>query len=293
MNLFEKFLASLDGQMPLPEAYGWFHLMSWGIVILLTAFLCTLALKNKKEGKSNDKFIRGVMLTYAILGIILEIYKQLNFSFNSSTGEWSYQWYAFPFQFCSTPMYVALIAGCLKKCEFQKYLYAYLGTFALFAGLCVMFYPGDVFTRTIGINIQTMVCHGGMVVMGIFLLVSGAVDFKWKSFLKAMAIFSVLVVIALIMNIIFHSTGNTATFNMFYISPYLPCTLPILNIIYDKVPYVIFLVIYFIGFSLAGCLIFSIAMAINGFIKSQHEKKNSFDDKHVMDIIFKNLKNLD
>ena len=261
-------------------------------MILLTAFLCTLALKNKKEGKSNDKFIRGVVLTYAILGIILEIYKQLNFSFNSSTGEWSYQWYAFPFQFCSTPMYVALIAGCLKKCEFQKYLYAYLGTFALFAGLCVMIMPGDVFIETIGINIQTMVCHGGMVVMGIFLLVSGAIDFKWKSILKAMAVFSVLVVIALIMNIIFHSTGNTATFNMFYISPYLPCTLPILNIIYDQVPYVVFLLIYFIGFSLAGCLVFSVAMGINKLIKSQHEKEDSFDDKHVMEIIFKNLKKI-
>lgn len=293
MNAFEKFLKILDGKMVEPLAYGWFHLMCWGIVILLTAFLCTLALKNKKEGKSNDNFIRGVVLTYAILGIILEVYKQLNFSFNSTTGEWHYQWYAFPFQFCSTPMYVALIAGCLKKCEFQKYLYAYLGTFALFAGLCVMFYPGDVFTRTIGINIQTMVCHGGMVVMGIFLLISGGVDLKWKSILKAMAVFSGLVVIALIMNVIFNSTGNTATFNMFYISPYLPCTLPILNLIYEKVPYVVFLLIYFIGFSLAGCLVFSVAMAIKSFCRSWHEKKNSFDDKHVMDIIFKNLKDLD
>ena len=293
MNAFEKFLKILDGKMVEPLAYGWFHLMCWGIVILLTAFLCTFALKNRKEGKINDNFIRGVVLTYAILGIILEVYKQLNFSFNSTTGEWHYQWYAFPFQFCSTPMYVALIAGCLKKCEFQKYLYAYLGTFALFAGLCVMFYPGDVFTRTIGINIQTMVCHGGMVVMGIFLLISGGVDLKWKSILKAMAVFSGLVVIALIMNVIFNSTGNTATFNMFYISPYLPCTLPILNIIYEKVPYVVFLLIYFIGFSLAGCLVFSVAMAIKGLYKSWHEKKNSFDDKHVMDIIFKNLKDLD
>ncbi len=97
MNAFEKFLKILDGKMVEPLAYGWFHLMCWGIVILLTAFLCTFALKNRKEGKSNDNFIRGVVLTYAILGIILEVYKQLNFSFNSTTGEWHYQWYAFPF----------------------------------------------------------------------------------------------------------------------------------------------------------------------------------------------------
>ena len=31
MNAFEKFLASLDGKMPTPEAFGWFHLTCWGL----------------------------------------------------------------------------------------------------------------------------------------------------------------------------------------------------------------------------------------------------------------------
>ncbi len=272
MNAFEKFLASLDGQMTKPTPYGVFHLVSFAITIILAGVLCYFVIRNRRNGKSNDKFVRICVLTYAIVCIILEIYKQLNYSFDSTTGEWSYQWYAFPFQFCSTPMYVALIAGCLKKCEFQKYLYAYIGTFVVFAGLCVMFYPDSVFTSTIGINIQTMVCHGGMIVIGVVVLASGVIDMEWKTILKAMAVFAVLVSVALIMNIIFNSTGNTANFNMFYISPYKNCSLAILSDIQKVVPYIVFLFVYIFGFSLAAFIIFAIAKGINHLVNKHYNK---------------------
>ena len=287
MNFFEKILVGLDAKMPLPEAYSWFHLMCWGLVIVIATLLCLYAVKHRNDQEKLVRFTRIVVLTYSILGIVLEIYKQLNFSFNSTSGEWSYQWYAFPFQFCSTPMYVGLIAGCCKKCKFQEYLYSYLATFALFAGLSVMFYPGDVFTRTIGINIQTMVCHGGMVVMGIYLWFSKQVKFEFKTILKALSVFCVLVAIALIMNIIYNSTGNTATFNMFFISPYLPCTLPILNMIYEMVPYPVFLIIYIIGFTLAAFIMLLVAIGINRLVKLKIRDKGCYgleDDKTMKKI---------
>lgn len=287
MNFFEQILVGLDAKMEEPQAFGWFHLMCWGLVIIITTLLCLYAVKHRNDQEKLVRFTRIVVLTYSILGIILEIYKQLNFSFNSTSGEWSYQWYAFPFQFCSTPMYVGLIAGCCKEGGFQKFLYSYLATFALFAGLSVMFYPGDVFTRTIGINIQTMVCHGGMVVMGIYLWFSKQVKFEFKTILKALSVFCVLVTVALIMNVIFNSTGNTATFNMFFISPYLPCTLPILNMVYKAVPYPIFLIIYIIGFTLAAFIMLLVAIGINRLVKLKIRDKGCYgleDDKTMKKI---------
>lgn len=292
MNWFEQILAGLDGKMETPTAFGWFHLMCWFLVIVITVFLCMFAVKLRHNKEQLAKYTRIVVLTFGILVILLEVYKQLNFSFTPSEdgGTWKYQWYAFPFQFCSTPMYVALVAGCVKKGKFQEFLYSYLATFALFAGLCVMFYPGDVFVSTTGINIQTMVCHGGMVVMGVFLWFSGQVKFEWKTILKALSVFCVLVTMALIMNIIFHSTGKTDTFNMFFISPYLPCTLPILSMIFDAVPYPIFLLIYIIGFTLAAFIMLACAMGINKLIKSQKRNHIAMEDDSSMDIIFDCLK---
>ena len=235
------------------------------------------------------KMTRIVVLTYSIVTILLEVYKQLNFSFNSTTGEWHYQWYAFPFQFCSTPMYNGLIAGCVKKGKFQEFLYSYLATYALFAGLAVMFLPSDVFISTIGINIQTMICHGGMVVVGIFLFFSGMVKLEWKTILKALSVFCVLVFIALILNVIFNSTGNTATFNMFFISPFLPCTLPLLSMIYPLVPYPIFLIIYIAGFTLAALVMLAIAIGINKIVKGRKSRPGLSDDE-TMEKIFSVLK---
>lgn len=259
MNTFEKILKFLDAQMQTPSVFGWFHIMFIVIIAAITTGTCLLVKKAGNKEKA-EKITRIVVLSYSIITILLEIYKQLNFSFDSATGKWEYSWYAFPFQFCSTPMYVGLIAGCLKKGKFQSYLYSYLATFALFAGLVVMIYPGDVFIGTIGINIQTMICHGGMVVVGAMLYCSGLIRMHSKTIVKAFAVFITLACLANIMNIIFHQTGNTATFNMFYISPYLPCTLPILNLVHNIAPYPIFLAVYLIGFLLASYVVLLIAI---------------------------------
>ena len=293
MNFFEKILVALDAKMPEPQIFGWFHIMCWGITIIVTTLLCLYAVKNRNNKEKLARFTRIVVLTYSILTILLEIYKQLNYSFDSKTGEWHYEWFAFPFQFCSTPMFIGLIAGCCTGGGFQKFLYSYLATFALFAGLCVMFYPGDVFTETIGINIQTMICHGGMVVMGVYLWFSKQIKFEFKTILKALSVFCVLVFVALNLNIIFHTTGNTATFNMFLIGPYHACTLPILSLIYEVAPYPIFLIVYIVGFTIAATIMLLCAMGIHFIVKKKIKRQGVFGlpDDETMEKIFAILKN--
>ena len=165
MNFFEKILQVLDADMTRPTMYGWFHLVALLVVIgliVLVVFKC----KNLSE-----KAFRTIILTTAIVLIIFEIYKQLNFSYNPDSDTWDYQWYAFPFQFCSSPMYVLLLIGCLKECKFRNFLCSFMATFGLFAGIGVMLYPSTVFIETIGINIQTMIHHGSMVVIGVLMFI--------------------------------------------------------------------------------------------------------------------------
>ena len=56
-----------------------------------------------------------------IVAFLIIILFLINFSFNYDSLHtwWNYQWYAFPFQFCSTPMYVGLIAA-LTNSDYQK-----------------------------------------------------------------------------------------------------------------------------------------------------------------------------
>ena len=247
VTLFEKILAILDASMPSPTLFGWYHILCLGVVVALCVLVCRTA-KN-----ISDKKFNLVLRITAIVLLAFEVYKQLNFTYRPSSDVWDYQWYIFPFQFCSTPMYVILIASFLKKGKVKRSLCDFLATYGFLAGTLVMFYPSDVFIQTIGINVQTMVHHGAMVVIGVFMYTSGRSEFSLKTILRAVPTFAVLISCALIMNLIFVKLDfSDETFNMFYISPYFSCTLPVFDIIYAKTPYPVFLLCYLIGFTIAG-----------------------------------------
>lgn len=245
MTFLQNVLRLMDISMKTPGIFGWFHLLWIGITVAATIILY-------RYGKGKE---RQVILWTTVIVILLEVYKQINYSFSYTKGITSdYQWYAFPFQFCSTPMYVGLLAA-LTRGKLHNALCCYLSTFALFAGLCVMIYPGDIFISTIGINIQTMICHGSMVVIGGYLLATGYVKLEHKTVLKALPVFAVCVLLAVGMNEIAHRTGLKETFNMFFVSPYWDCTLPIYSLIHEAVPFPLNLIIYIAGFTLASWIV--------------------------------------
>lgn len=266
MSFFANLLRILDTSAQTPTLFGWYHIMWLVIVVLSTVFLCRW---QKKQPRDNS---RQVVLVTAVIVALLEIYKQINYSFSYENGiSFSYQWYAFPFQFCSTPMYVGLLAGILPKGKVSDALMSYLASFALFAGICVMVYPGDVFIGTVGINIQTMICHGSMVVIGIYLLHCGRVKLEHKTVLKGAAVFAVCVSVAMVMNEIAQQSGllKEHTFNMFFISPYCEPSLPVYSIVQGIVPFPWCLVIYIAGFTLAAWIILLIAMGIRKLAKKK------------------------
>ena len=260
MQFLENLLTVLDTQMETPLPYGWFHLLFFALSILAAIALCVT---HKHAGPDR---VRKVVLWVSIACILLEIYKQINYSFTVTESgiAFDYQWYAFPWQFCSTPMYIGLVAGLTKKGKLHDATCAYLATFSMFAGLAVMFYPVSVFIGTVGINIQTMICHGSMITLGIYLLYSGHVKLEHKTILKAVCVFAVMIGIAIIMNEIAHASGllETETFNMFFISPYCEPSLPVYSLVQNAVAFPLCLVLYIAGFTLAAYLILLVAMGI-------------------------------
>lgn len=258
MEFWRKTLEILDTEMTKPTMYGWFHILFFLLSIAVAILLCFLY----KKGYIRN--VSRVVLIVAITVIALEIYKQINYSFSYSDGvSFRYQWYIFPWQFCSTPMYIGLLAG-LTKGKFHDYMCCFLATFAVFAGAAVMFYPGDVFISTIGINIQTMVCHGSMITVGIFLYYTNHVKAEFKTLFKAVPVFAGCVTVAVIINEIGHAVGLTKDhfFNMFYISRHEDGHLPVYSSIQEVVPYPWCLILYIIGFTAAAGVILLIAMGI-------------------------------
>jgi hypothetical protein len=273
---FEKIVFFLLAGMERPGLYGTWHICSLIITAAVTVFL-SIRYKN-----ADNKRLRKVLFVVWIIMVLFEIYKQVVFSMDSDgmTATWAYQWYAFPFQFCSTPLYLLPILIFVPEGRFRNAVMAYMATFSLCAGLAVMFYPSTVFVDIIGINIQTMVHHGFQVAIGIMLVVHNRHHLNKRFFAWCMMVFTALALIANTLNIVmynvFQHLGMDQTFNMFFVSPYYPGDLPILCDIHGKVPYPIYLLIYIVGFTLISMIVYTIEKMIvkiaikEKFIRDKH-----------------------
>ena len=262
MNLFEKFLYFLQGDMIRPMAFGWFHIAWLSLVVIATFILY------KRKKFYNDKQLKIVLGIYGVIALILEILKQLIWSFNydysTNVVTWDYQWYAFPFQLCTTPIFVSLICIFLKKNQIRDGLLSYMAYITILGSITTMILPDSCFTDDILVNIHTMWLHLGSFVVSVYLLMTGEVKISLKSLKGAYPIFLFFVGVALVMNMVIYNSGilNGETFDMFYISPYFIGTLPVFDVIQKNVPYVAYLVIYILALMIGSFIIYGIAKLI-------------------------------
>ena len=273
MNIVVKILSFLHTDMTMPRSYGPFHLTFFALALLGGVALC-------RKLKPTEANVRRLLLITSVLSILLEVYKQVVFTFSVENGSVvaDFDWYAFPWQFCSTPMYVGLLAALIKNRRLHHILCAYLGSFALFAGAAVMVYPTSVFISIAGINIQTMVCHGLMLTIGIYLLHSGYVPSSRGTLRRAVPVFVVMVGIACMMNeVVYHfDLANGETFNMFYISPHFAPHLPVYSLIQEQLPFLPSLLIYVLGFTAAaGIVVYLFHLLEKLYLHLRRRKKAS------------------
>ena len=264
MNFFEKILYALQAQMNTPKPWGWFHIMWIMFVIISLVILFNL---RKKYSNKQLKIVLGI---YGIIALILELIKQIIWSFNydsiNNIVTWDYQWYAAPFQLCTTPIFASVICLFLKEdSKIRKALISYMAYVTILGSFMTMIIPDSCFTSDIVINIHTMWLHLGSFVVSIYLLMSGAVKIDKQSFKSAFYVFLVFVMIAEILNIGIYNSGilNGETFNMFYISPYFISTLPVFNIIQENVPFILFLLIYIVAINIGSLFVYFSAYKIN------------------------------
>lgn len=269
MSSIEKVLYFLQKEMNTPTRFGWFHIM-WILFAVITLFLLY-----KRKNKYSEKQLKTVLGVYSIIALILETLKQLIWSFNydqiTNIVTWDYEWYSFPFQLCTTPIYVCLLCLFLKKGKFRDSLLSFISYITILGSISTIILPDSCFTSDILVNIHTMWLHIGSFIVSVYLLINKETKINIKSLSSAVAVFLIFVSIALYINILFYNLGflNGETFNMFFISPYFISTLPVFNVLQEKVPYLIFLTIYIVSLITGGLLIYIIAKTVNKLYKKR------------------------
>lgn len=262
VNIFESILYMLQKEMEEPQAFGWFHLMWIGLVAV--ALIILFKLKNKYS----EKQLKLVLGIYGIVALILEILKQLIWSFNydNITGivVWDYPWYIFPFQLCTTPIFISIICLFLKNNKIRNTLLSYMAFTTILGSISTILLPDSCLVSDILVNIHTMWLHLGSFVVSVYLIMSGTVKIEKNNLLNSFIVFIIFVLIAELLNMGIYNMNilNGETFNMFYISPYFISSLPVFDIIQQNVPYLLFLLAYisviFVGSSFIYYLSFFI-----------------------------------
>ena len=216
-----SFIETLDSvieatawKMTPPPAYGAFHLsftfIGIAVCILLAYFLRGLS----EKGHKTVLFCAGIFL------IITEIYKQLFYYFYMSNPEGinQYDWWIFPFQLCSVPMYLCIIAVFLKPGPVRDGIYGFMTTYNLLGGIMAFIEPSGITHKYWTLTLHAYLWHMTLIFIGFYLIASGHFAKTKKNFLYATATFLVLCVVAFCINLIFWDASN-GSINMFFVGP--------------------------------------------------------------------------
>lgn len=166
---------------------------------------------------------------FFILGIVLcasEIGKQLLLTFSVNDG--IYDWWYFPFQLCSLPMYLMTALPLLKSDGAKRIVLTFLMTFSLLGGIAVFFDTSGMHYPLPILTVHSYLWHILLIVTGIcsglFCLRFPAQGLKngllpWRTFFYTVLLYGFFCLTASVVNLI---VTPAADINMFYINPAYP-----------------------------------------------------------------------
>lgn len=252
----ENVIRFFQASSPEPRPWGIYHFFCLGILGILIAVIAACG----KRLRKNPKIVRGLTAGLGAVLLVSEILKQIFSSVRIADGaiDWDYPWHIFPFQLCSTPLYVCIALFFLREGRVRRALCCYLGTFGIVGGAVVMAAPESVYITSLFINIHTMLWHMGLILLGVLQWCGGAIRPEAADWIGSVFVFLLFVITAFLLNLLLPQYADE-NFNMFYISPYVsPSSSPIFEFVWNNVPYPLYLVCYIAGFILISGLIFAL-----------------------------------
>ena len=208
-----------------PVPYSAFH-------ILLTLFGAGLAFsfarvfgKKIRSMASPEPYFRHILFSCGVFLALMELYKQAFLYVIEFQGH--FDWWYFPFQLCSLPMYLCLLLPFVPhkyQCIFCTFMYNYnlLGAVMVFVDPSGLMHPYWTLT------LHGFIWHILLIFIGLLIAFSRMVLPTAKGFWQSTAVFAVGCVIATIINVTSHPYGNA---DMFYITPYYATT----QIVYSQI----------------------------------------------------------
>lgn len=202
---------------PLP--FSAFHIL-FMIFGLSSAFLAAWLLRKTPESlRIRLLFLLGVLLALS------EAYKQLFLYYIVNHGH--YDWWYFPFQLCSIPMYFCLLLP-FSGSRGRRVLCTFMYSYNLLGAMMVFVEPSGLMHPYWTLTLHSFMWHIILIFIGLLAVFSRMASPSPRCFAGATGLFLACCAIATGINILAHPLGNT---DLFYITPYYPNT----QIVYSQI----------------------------------------------------------
>lgn len=166
--------------------------------------------------KTHKRRVDQIVFAVGLVLVLLETYKQLFYFFVVNDRE--YYWWIFPFQLCSIPIYLCVIAPLLRDGRLKATLYDFIGSFGLLGGVIVYAATSGMIYKFWTLTLHSYTWHFLLIFVGLLLGLTGNVGTQKHGFRRTVFMYLGLCVIALCINLIFWERAG-GNINMFYIGP--------------------------------------------------------------------------
>ncbi len=249
--------------------FGAFHI-SAAAAVIAAAFLAARRLSvSIGAGIPSDEINNSIDRILAVSGwilIITEIYKQLFLYHIVNNG--AYDWWYFPFQLCSVPMYLCVLLP-LTVGRLRDAFLTFMATFTFVSASAALAFPEDFLRTYVTLTVHGFVWHGVLLFISLFILFSHQADLSRRGFARAAGLFILLSAAAILINILSESRmakahsahiipNNYAA--MFYMNPYHISPQPVVGTVQEMTCIPLGLALYALAvISAAGlvCICFS------------------------------------
>lgn len=242
--------------------FGIFHIVALLAAAAAAVTAAVLFARSVRSSGDPESSLVRILSSAGWILAAMEVFKQIYLYFAVNGG--AYDWWFFPFQLCSVPMYLCVLLPFVKQ-GIRAAFITFMGGYTFVSAVAALVYPEDFISAAAPLAAHGFIWHALLLFISLLILLSGEADASGKGLFRAFVLFAFLCAIAVSINIlaqpaidrslISHPDLPHSYASMFYLNPAHISVQPVVSSVQKAAGIPAGLVLYALSIVAAGSLV--------------------------------------